>query len=217
MTDRDDWFLTASGRRMFVLNPDPEDIVIEDIAYSLARICRFGGHCRAPKHAPVWRRMLWSIPGGFDGSTYSVAQHSIMVADLVPGHLRRLALLHDATEAYLGDVIRPVKRQLSEYWNIEDRWFHVIAARFDLSHALIDNRMPFVIKHADSIALMTERRDLTVQTGHLWIEDERGYTPQRERIVPLAPRAAERAFLKAWERSSGETIREHAVRCGVAA
>lgn len=85
------WIMTATGNQVFPLTPDPRSISIEDIAMSLSRMCRFGGH---------------SIP------FYSVAEHSVHVASLVSHSKRLAALLHDATEAYLGDIILPVKIML---------------------------------------------------------------------------------------------------------
>jgi hypothetical protein len=133
--DLDDWFRTVSGRRMRVTAPDPELIVIEDIAAHLSMICRFGGMVK---------------------SLYSVAQHSVMVSELVPPgnpYLAQQALLHDATEAYLNDVIRPVKQLLPSYANLEELWAKAITARFgvDVVH------LPAAVKLADSRACLTEQ------------------------------------------------------------
>ena len=92
--ERYGWFVTASGRRAFVEDPRACDLVIEDIAHALSNICRFGGHC---------------------SRFYSVAQHSVCVSALVERtrpDLALHALLHDAAEAYVGDVIRPIKPTL---------------------------------------------------------------------------------------------------------
>jgi hypothetical protein len=86
---------TVSGRRVNPFDPDPEQLVVEDIARALANQCRFGGHCRV---------------------FYSVAQHSVIVAWLVEergGDVEDVfaALMHDAGEAYLGDMPHPMKHR----------------------------------------------------------------------------------------------------------
>lgn len=106
-------FNAASGMLIDINNPTIEMICIEDIAGALSKICRFGGH---------------------SNDFYSVAQHSAVVASLAPSYLCREALLHDATEAYLGDVIKPLKNILgSAYEDIEEKFMLVICERFDLS------------------------------------------------------------------------------------
>jgi hypothetical protein len=90
----DDWILTYTGKRFSLADPHPEQVDINDIAHALSLVNRWGGHTRMP---------------------YSVAAHSVMVADLVAKiapDLALAALLHDAPEAYLGDVCRPLKRRL---------------------------------------------------------------------------------------------------------
>jgi hypothetical protein len=106
-------FNAASGVLIDINNPTPEMICIDDIATALSKICRFGGH---------------------SNDFYSVAQHSVVVANLAPEYLCREALLHDATEAYLGDVIKPLKNILgSAYEDIEARFMDVICTKFKLS------------------------------------------------------------------------------------
>jgi hypothetical protein len=173
MADRFDWFITASGRRVHVLDPDPSLIHVDDIAHALAHVCRFGGHVR---------------------EFYSVAQHSVLVSELVPEEHALLGLMHDATEAYLGDVIRPLKRLLPAYSEIEAIWEAAIAQRFGLP---LDH--PPSIKKADVVALVTERRDLVAIGGSLrdsrWKEDELGHSPDLRRITSLSPKEARVAFL----------------------
>ena len=87
------WILTNSAKPMSLLRPRADLVTPADIAHSLAHICRFNGHC---KHH------------------YSVAQHSLLVASIVPDEDQLPALLHDAAEAYVGDMVRPLKQLLKE-------------------------------------------------------------------------------------------------------
>lgn len=103
-------FNSASGRKMNIKNPDPRTICGNDIAAGLAKYCRFGGQINR---------------------FFSVAQHSYLVALLAPAELRKAALIHDASEAYLGDVIKPLKVILGKaYTDIEDVWMDVISVKY---------------------------------------------------------------------------------------
>src|SRR6266496_1501995 len=82
--------MTYSGELITPLNPDPDDIQIEDIAHALSNQCRFSGHCK---------------------QFYSVAEHSCRVSDLCSYEHQLGGLLHDGTEAYLSDIARPIKQQ----------------------------------------------------------------------------------------------------------
>lgn len=93
------WILTSTGKRFDLLEPDADMIDPWDICHSLAHLCRFNGHTR---------------------EFYSVAQHSCIVAELVPEEHKLAALLHDATEAYLGDITRPLKQWMPDYRGFED-------------------------------------------------------------------------------------------------
>lgn len=127
-----DWIQTYTGARFWPLDPRPEDVHLEDIAHALAHQCRYGGHCRVH---------------------YSVAQHSIEVARAVPTGDRRAALLHDAAEAYLVDLPRPVKRMLPGYAEMEAAVWAAIAARFGLPAEL-----PASVHEADERILADEAR-----------------------------------------------------------
>jgi 5'-deoxynucleotidase YfbR-like HD superfamily hydrolase len=100
---------TNSGLYINVFNPTPEMICIEDIAHAEAAMPRFAGHL---------------------DKRYSVAQHSLMAAQLASPKNRKAALLHDATEAYMLDMPTPIKNQLPEYKAAEDNLMLVIAEKF---------------------------------------------------------------------------------------
>lgn len=104
-----DCIRTVTGQYVNVFDPDPQTILIEDIAHSLAYQCRFGGH----------------LP-----SFFSVAEHCMYAVDIAPAGLQMAALLHDASEAYLLDIPRPVKVKLTNYKDVENRLMEVIAAKF---------------------------------------------------------------------------------------
>jgi hypothetical protein len=128
--DRGYWIRLHSGRRFYLADPRPNDITIFDIAHSLARVCRFGGH--SPKF-------------------YSVAEHSVYVSERCDKADAWLGLLHDAPEAYIGDIVRPLKRLLPQIKQIEGRILGDILARFDLPLFL----SPSVLR-ADEDVLISE-------------------------------------------------------------
>ncbi len=159
---------TVTGNRFYPLEPRIDCVVIEDIAHGLAYQCRFNGQTRA---------------------FYSVAQHSLVVASLVPTDLRLAALLHDAAEAYLGDMVKPLKVLLPEFAAIEEKVSAIIAAAFGIDFS---NYGP--IKRADLIALATEKRDLMPLSVERWayLDDIR---PLPGTIAPMDPAQAKQAFL----------------------
>jgi len=179
-----DWFCTASGKRVYVTAPSPSDICIEDIAHGLSHVCRFGGHVR---------------------QFYSVAQHSVIVSHYAGGPLRLPALLHDASEAYLGDIIHPLKQCLPDYKAIEKLWEVAIEQAFGLEVDELDRAL---IKSLDLAALVTERRDVAChgweqESAHnRWIVDEMGIQAWPEVIEPMSPEIARRAFLDAFAAAS---------------
>lgn len=129
---------TVTGKYVNVFDPTLDMICIEDIAHSLSMQCRFGGHLFKP---------------------YSVAQHSMNCAYLVEApELKLAALLHDASEAYLIDVPRPVKLGLPNYKEIEDRLMRVIAEKFGFSYPLHPS-----IKEVDEQMLQTEWHHLMLR------------------------------------------------------
>lgn len=168
---------TFSGNRFYPLEPRIDRVAIEDIAHGLAYQCRFNGQtCEF----------------------YSVAQHSLVVASLVPPHMQLAALLHDAAEAYLGDMVKPLKVLLPEFAQIEDKVSLIIAATFGVDFS---DYAP--IKNADLVALATEKRDLMPHSVERWAYlDEIRALPAP--IVPMNPRDAKLAFLREYERLAGK-------------
>lgn len=122
---------TSSGIYIDVFEPTEDMITIEDIAHSLSHQCRYGGHL------PVF---------------YSVDQHSIYCCENVEGEENKLAaLMHDASEAYLLDMPRPIKYQMPEYRDIEDKLMHVIARKFGFEYPMAKQ-----VKEVDELALHAE-------------------------------------------------------------
>lgn len=142
-------FNTSTGRTIDLLNPSEDQIHIEDIATALSRICRFGGHSSV---------------------FYSVAQHSVLVMKLVELHmegnrmlinenLNLSALLHDASEAYLGDMISPIKHIVgASYRSLEHNFEVVIGQKYGASFYTETARQ--TIKMCDIQALEMEHEAL---------------------------------------------------------
>ena len=142
------WQRMLSGRRLDLLDPSPLDIEIEDIAHGLARVARWNGQTGG-EHA------------------FSVAEHSLLV-DRIVGELgpklerkfRLAALIHDAPEYVIGDLIRPFKAALSlDYRAFEARLLAAIHLRFGLPAELPDN-VTKLIKRADKVAAYYEATGL---------------------------------------------------------
>jgi len=121
-----DYIRTFTGTDFTVFDPKPEQIFIEDIAHALSQLCRYGGHC---------------------DPFYSVAQHSIIASYLIEPKFALDALCHDFSEAYIMDLLRPIKYQIPEFINIENKIYEVIAQKFNLTFPIpeevhiIDNDM----------------------------------------------------------------------------
>lgn len=127
---------TYTGVVINILDPKPEQILIEDIAHALSNLCRFNGHT---------------------AKFYSVAQHSLDVMELTRDEHKLTALLHDASEAYLVDVPSPIKALLPEYKAIEDKIMRVIAQKFGITYPL-----PEIVHQADKEWLKHEWENLMV-------------------------------------------------------
>lgn len=165
-----DWILTISGGAYWPCDPSPDDVKLEDIAHGLAAENRYAGHTYRP---------------------FSVAQHSCIVADHLPWHLKIQGLLHDATEAYLKDIPRPIKKYLPDYKRLEEMNARAIGERFTVELVNLDPQ----VHEADRICLYTEKRDLRPvepRTDHL---APPGVKPWPEFIVPWTFDRAKAEFL----------------------
>lgn len=127
------YILTFTGKKFHPFDPRPEEIDIEDIAHALSMTCRYSGHCM---------RFL------------SVAEHSVHISNRASRANALWGLLHDASEAYLTDIPRPIKYEMTDYQDLETRVQSVICERFGLSP-----EMPKEIHQLDLAALKVEFDD----------------------------------------------------------
>ena len=165
------WIMTASGRAVYPCAPRAEDIDINDIAHALSHLCRFGGH---------------------SAEFYSVAQHSVLVSRECPGYELE-ALLHDAAEAFLGDVPRPLKRSnaFGGYVAAEAHLQAVILRRFGI---IPEPESVATIALADRRMLRTEQRDLMPPPAEG--EDRQDVEPYSYHIRPWSVRRSRQRFLR---------------------
>lgn len=183
----DGWVQTFTGRQFWPLSPRAEHVCIEDIAHALSLLCRFTGHVR---------------------EFYSVAHHSVLVCSYVMEKMGRAmdhrvamtALMHDAAEAYIADIARPVKHRLIGFREHEERIEVAIAQRFDLFYPF-----PAIVKEADNVLLNTERRDLMATPPRPW--NTHGVGELAHAIIPWRSAVAEVAFLTRFKMLSNYEVR----------
>lgn len=164
-----DWIQTYTGRQFWPLDPREEDVDIVDIAHALSNICRYGGHVE---------------------QFYSVAQHCVFASHIVPAKFALYGLLHDASEAYLIDVPRPIKHELGMevYRAAESKLQALIYESFGL-----DPEEPECVKVADNQLLKTEQRDLLKPPPAPW--KDYGVEPLRHKLIPWTPEQSENTFI----------------------
>jgi uncharacterized protein len=162
----------VSGKHFYFLEPKEDDFVIEDIAHALSNTCRYTGHC---------------------SRFYSVAEHSVLVSKLLHGTAYELAgLLHDASEAFLADISRPVKAHLANYYELEDKLMEVIAQKWGFEYPLHP-----AVKHCDVVMLSTEAHYLIPSQGKEWYwGGKRPSVTAGIRPSCLEPKVAKNLFLE---------------------
>lgn len=173
------YMTTYTGKRISILDPDPRDVDIYDIAHHLSMICHWNGACR---------------------QFFSVAQHSVLVSLICPSELALWGLLHDAAEAYVGDMTRPLKVTMPCFKKAERRFIEAIAIRFQL-----ELPEPPGLKVFDNMILRLEA-DALMPPGALHDGfgnpldlPELGTLPGSAIISPLSPEDAEVHFLQRFQ------------------
>ena len=157
-----------SGGIFDLANPGASEIKVEDIAHGLAHTCRFAGQCKA---------------------FYSVAEHSVLVSQIVP-QAELAALFHDAAEAFVGDMSRPLKQLLPEYTKIEKDIERAIFQRFG-----IEWPSPADVKTADYSVMAAEQATLMPAGTNEWLRSA-NILPAKVEIRCLDPKAAKALFLE---------------------
>ena len=183
--------LLQSGNYFDFIVPHTSEIYIADMAHALSHICRFGGHTN---------------------TFYSVAQHSVLVSRELAAcaavwkkddlsvdttHWGMVGLLHDAAEAYIGDIPRPLKNLLPDYKVIEQRVEQAIFPIFGIPYPL-----PIPVKQVDPVMLATEQRDLMPPHDDEW-ELIKWIEPLPQRILPMTSEQAYREFMQRYEELGG--------------
>lgn len=165
------WVQTFTGRAFWPLDPRPEELFIEDIAHALSHVCRYGGHVRR---------------------FYSVAQHSVLAAQAAPPEFALEALLHDASEAYIGDMVSPLKRMIPAFQEIEDGIMRAVAQRYGIPASMSPE-----VKAIDTALLADEVHALMADPPAMWSTPLTGLGIE---IRPWEPRQARAEFLSAFFR-----------------
>ncbi len=166
-----DYIFLANGKKFYFQDPNPKDFNIQDIAHGLALTCRFGGQ----------------VP-----HFYSIAQHSIYVAKPLKKHALR-GLLHDASEGYVHDIIKPLKRVIEPlYGPIEDKIMRCVYERFGLDPD--DKEGNNAVKNSDMRVLYTEIEQLIPKRATSYFNNK--YKPYNFKIKPWDWETARHVFLQ---------------------
>lgn len=171
--------ILSNGKSLYFGNPNPRVMDPEMIGMALAKLCRWTGQCLA---------------------YFSVAQHCVLVSKIVPEEHAMAGLMHDASEAFIGDINRPLK------YAMEQAAPGVLSGIEDLLHASIAKRFGFVfpfdptVKEADNISLATEKRDILPDDGTPWLGMP---APLEAPLKPVGPRAAYTMWINRFEQLGG--------------
>jgi hypothetical protein len=157
---------THSGKYVNVFEPDPETLVIADIAHALSQQCRFGGHL--PRH-------------------YSVAQHSLLCYKVASEEAKFDALMHDASEAYLLDMPKPIKLEMPQYNEIEHNLMLMLAEKFGFNYPKSEE-----VERVDRYLLEWEWNSIMLEDSP---EANKNFPP----IESMTPTEAKEAFLLAFQ------------------
>ncbi len=158
VTDRGPVIQVTSGAPFYPFTPRPDEIKITDIANSLSYLCRYNGHVK---------------------KFYSVAEHSFHLSNVVEPEYALEALLHDAAEAYVGDLVAPIKRHIPEFNKIETQIMRAIWYKFGLPN----RPLPIAVRDADQRIMLDERKYVLNESRFQW---------------PLAATVRTRAGIKCW-------------------
>lgn len=173
----DHWIITFTGNRFWPLSPEVDHVDIRDIAHALSNLCRFTGHCNR---------------------FYSVAEHSVLVSINCSPENALWGLLHDAAEAYIGDMSRPLKRQpefSAKFRDVEHNLMAIICEKFELP-----KEMPEEVRIIDGRMLATEKEQITTPTKFEWTDIQGTSVPLPEYINGWEPRVARCYFLTRFEK-----------------
>jgi hypothetical protein len=170
-TKKNSWIETYTGKKFNVFEPDIKAINIIDIAHALSMCTRFNGHLH---------------------QYYSVAEHSIYVSELVPKEFALAGLLHDASEAYLSDIPRPIKAMIPEVKLIENKVMTLIFKKYGIT------KYSNIISHIDRSMCLTEAVQSNMNTGD-WSEGHDKYGLQNVTIKYLSWSLAKRDFLNRFD------------------
>ena len=176
------WIQTVSGRKFPLLDIEPDVILIDDIAHALSMLCRFNGQCER---------------------FYSVAEHSVHVSYEIEPDLAMVGLMHDAAEAYLGDVPSPLKRELRDFKGIEDNLLRAIGVKFGFALPEEGTEEGDELKRADKQLLIDEKAAIMAPQPEPWPP---GALPVKDpnRIEGWPPEIAKAKFLERFHELNGK-------------